>query len=115
MQELSVGRPPNLRRKHREAYASTREPPARGRPAADGRGYAASCRKAPSSSHRTLAADGRPNPSRRPRSVAIERQRDVDVRPQRPRNRLTGFPAANSVFHEWRCFGLWKSLFATYG
>ena len=25
------------------------------------------------------------------------------------------FSHLSSVFHEYRCFGLWKSLFATYG
>jgi len=25
------------------------------------------------------------------------------------------FSHRTSVFHEYRCFGLWKSLFATYG
>ena len=111
-----------------------------------GRGYAASCRKAPSSFHRTLAAGfliadcgfadcerrtanaerRTSNEDRKTSNVSVSSYAAHD--PLRYSVNATStfdrsaaatashvFSERTSVFHEWRCFGLWKSLFAMYG
>ena len=50
-----------------------------------------------------------------PGAVAKQRQRDVHVAAQRILIAGQVFSHRSSVFHEYRCFGLWKSLLATYG